>query len=72
MPIFPACMLNNHPAKLLDQDRMDLSDGAIFVTITDGVPGRMPNLRKICQHPKCLGIWLIMSVSCSSRQIRNY
>jgi mono/diheme cytochrome c family protein len=32
------------PANLLDQDRLSLSDGAIFVVITDGVPGRMPSL----------------------------
>ncbi len=34
------------PANLLDEDRLSLSDGAIFVTITDGVPGRMPHLRE--------------------------
>jgi mono/diheme cytochrome c family protein len=40
------------PANLLDQDRKDLSDGAIYVTITDGVPGRMPNLRENLPTPE--------------------
>ena len=45
--------LNKYPpANLLDQDRMDLSDGAIYVTITDGVPGRMPNLRENLPTPE--------------------
>lgn len=40
-------LLNKYPpANLLDEDRKSLSDGAIFMTITDGVPGRMPNLRE--------------------------
>lgn len=34
------------PANLLDAERKSLSDGAIFMTITDGIPGRMPNLRE--------------------------
>jgi len=34
------------PADLLDENRKSLSDGAIFVTITEGIPGKMPNLRE--------------------------
>ncbi len=34
------------PVSLVDLDRKSLSDGAIFMTITDGVPGRMPHLRE--------------------------
>jgi mono/diheme cytochrome c family protein len=34
------------PVSLVDVNRMSLSDGAIFMTITDGVPGRMPHLRE--------------------------
>ena len=34
------------PVSLVDVNRKSLSDGAIFMTITDGVPGRMPHLRE--------------------------
>ncbi|PKO09881.1 MAG: hypothetical protein CVU40_08310 [Chloroflexi bacterium HGW-Chloroflexi-2] len=34
------------PISLVDADRSALSDGAIFVTITEGVPGKMPHLRE--------------------------
>ncbi len=34
------------PVSLVDVNRTSLSDGAIFMTITDGVPGRMPHLRE--------------------------
>ena len=40
------------PANLLDEDRLSLSDGAIFVTITDGIPGRMPHLRENLPTPE--------------------
>jgi mono/diheme cytochrome c family protein len=40
------------PANLLDQDRINLSDGAIFVTITDGIPGRMPHLKENLPSPE--------------------
>lgn len=34
------------PVSLVDADRISLSDGAIFTTISEGVPGRMPHLRE--------------------------
>jgi len=34
------------PVSLVDVNRKSLSDGAIFMVITDGVPGRMPHLRE--------------------------
>jgi mono/diheme cytochrome c family protein len=34
------------PANLVDEDVKNLSDGEIFVTISDGVAGRMPALRE--------------------------
>ncbi len=39
------------PVSLVDETRVSLSDGAIFVTITEGVPGRMPNLRENLPQP---------------------
>jgi len=43
---FSAFLTKFPPANLLDADRQSLSDGAIFMVITDGVPGRMPHLRE--------------------------
>jgi len=40
------------PVSLVDADRMSLSDGAIFVTITEGVPGRMPQLKENLPTPE--------------------
>lgn len=34
------------PANLLDADRVNLSDGSIFMTITNGMPGAMPPLKE--------------------------
>jgi len=34
------------PVSLIDTTRQSLSDGAIFMTITDGIEGKMPNLRE--------------------------
>jgi len=34
------------PANLLDSDRVNLSDGAIFLTITSGIEGAMPPLKE--------------------------
>ena len=40
------------PVSLVDEARSSLSDGAIFVTITEGVPGKMPHLREILPTPE--------------------
>lgn len=40
------------PVSLVDADRSALSDGAIFVTITEGVPGKMPHLRENLPTPE--------------------
>jgi mono/diheme cytochrome c family protein len=40
------------PVSLVDEDRASLSDGAIFVTITEGVPGKMPDLRENLPQPE--------------------
>jgi len=40
------------PVSLVDADRSSLSDGAIFVTITEGVPGKMPHLRENLPTPE--------------------
>ncbi len=40
------------PVSLVDQPRQNLSDGAIFVTITEGIPGRMPHLRENLPTPE--------------------
>lgn len=40
------------PVSLVDEDRSALSDGAIFVTITEGVPGKMPHLRENLPTPE--------------------
>ena len=40
------------PVSLVDEDRVALSDGAIFVTITEGVPGKMPHLRENLPQPE--------------------
>jgi len=34
------------PVSLVDTARKSLSDGAIFMTLTDGIDGKMPNLRE--------------------------
>ena len=39
------------PVSLVDADRSALSDGAIFVTITEGVPGKMPHLKENLPQP---------------------
>ncbi|PKO04706.1 MAG: hypothetical protein CVU41_16015 [Chloroflexi bacterium HGW-Chloroflexi-3] len=43
---FSAFLRKFPPVSLVDEDRTALSDGAIFVTITEGVPGKMPHLRE--------------------------
>ncbi len=43
---FASFLTKYPPASLVDANRKSLSDGAIFMTITDGIPGRMPNLRE--------------------------
>lgn len=43
---FSGFLRNYPPVSLVDEDRQSLSDGAIFVTITEGIPGKMPNLRE--------------------------
>lgn len=40
------------PVSLIDDTRKSLSDGAIFVTITEGVPGKMPHLRENLPTPE--------------------
>lgn len=40
------------PVSLVDADRLSLSDGAIFVVITEGVPGKMPHLRENLPNPE--------------------
>ena len=40
------------PVSLVDEDCSALSDGAIFVTITEGVPGKMPHLRENLPTPE--------------------
>ena len=40
------------PVSLVDSDRSALSDGAIFVTITEGVPAKMPHLRENLPTPE--------------------
>jgi mono/diheme cytochrome c family protein len=40
------------PVSLVDTDRSALSDGAIFVTITEGIPGKMPHLRENLPIPE--------------------
>ncbi|MDX9849271.1 MAG: c-type cytochrome [Anaerolineaceae bacterium] len=40
------------PVSLVDANRSALSDGAIFVTITEGVPGKMPNLKENLPSPE--------------------
>jgi mono/diheme cytochrome c family protein len=40
------------PVSLVDDDRIALSDGAIFVTITEGVPGKMPHLKENLPTPE--------------------
>jgi mono/diheme cytochrome c family protein len=41
-----AAFLANKPVSLLEGRPVTLSDGEIFMTITDGVAGKMPNLRE--------------------------
>lgn len=41
-----AVFLANKPVSLLEGRPVSLSDGEIFMTITSGVEGRMPNLRE--------------------------
>lgn len=48
---FSALLQKYPPASLVDEDRQNLSDGAIFVTITEGIPGRMPHLRENLPTP---------------------
>jgi mono/diheme cytochrome c family protein len=43
---FAAFLATSKPANLLDEDIISESDGAIFMTITSGVPGSMPSLRE--------------------------
>lgn len=40
------------PVSLVDESRTALSDGAIFVTITEGVPGKMPHLKENLPTPE--------------------
>lgn len=40
------------PVSLVDDARKSLSDGAIFITITEGVPGKMPHLRENLPTPE--------------------
>jgi mono/diheme cytochrome c family protein len=41
-----AAFLANKPANLLQGNPVTLSDGEIFMTITNGIDGKMPNLRE--------------------------
>lgn len=41
-----AAFLQNKPANLLQGNAVTTSDGAIFITISNGIPGRMPSLRE--------------------------
>ncbi len=41
-----AAFLQNKPANLLQGDPLTMSDGSIFITISNGIPGRMPSLRE--------------------------
>jgi mono/diheme cytochrome c family protein len=43
---FSSFLTKYPPANLLDETRTSLSDGAIFMVITNGVEGRMPHLRE--------------------------
>jgi len=43
---FAVFLVKNHPANLLESERVNLSDGAIFMSITNGVIGKMPPLRE--------------------------
>jgi mono/diheme cytochrome c family protein len=41
-----AAFLANKPANLLEGRPVTISDGEIFMTITNGIEGKMPNLRE--------------------------
>lgn len=43
---FSAFLTKYPPVSLVDEERQSLSDGAFFVTMTEGIPGRMPHLRE--------------------------
>ena len=43
---FSAFLVKAKPANLLDERIKNLSDGSIFMTITQGVPGSMPPMRE--------------------------
>lgn len=43
---FSSFLTKYPPISLVDENRQNLSDGAIFVVITEGIPGRMPHLRE--------------------------
>jgi mono/diheme cytochrome c family protein len=49
---FSGFLRENPPISLVDANRSALSDGAIFVTITEGVPGKMPHLRENLPTPE--------------------
>ncbi|PKO17873.1 MAG: hypothetical protein CVU39_05170 [Chloroflexi bacterium HGW-Chloroflexi-10] len=49
---FAAFLTKFPPANLLIEPRLALSDGAIFMVITDGVPGKMPHLRENLPTPE--------------------
>lgn len=46
-----AVFLDNKPVSLLEGRPVTLSDGELFMTITTGVEGRMPNLRENMPDP---------------------
>jgi mono/diheme cytochrome c family protein len=54
-----AAFLNNKPANLLIDRPVTLSDGEIFMTITDGVEGKMPQLRE--NFPDARSRWDIVN-----------
>ncbi|NMB86885.1 MAG: cytochrome c [Chloroflexi bacterium] len=49
---FAAFLSANRPANLTQGNPVSISDGAIFITITNGIPGRMPALNGNLPTPR--------------------